>query len=596
MGGPRHGLVHATVTIAVGVTAVDDNATTPTNTTLTATTVLANDGGSGLRVMGATAPDHGTLTMLVNGTFTFVPDTGYSGPDSFTYTSSDSGGQTSTATVFVTVTPRTSGDSFITAANVTLNGTSVLAGDPTVGLTVTSNTNPSHGTLTVLADGTFTYVPTPNSSGPDSFTYTAADSSGQTSTATVTIDVSPVSADDAATTTAGTAITPSRVLANDAGSGLTVMSNTSPALGTVVIARDGTYTYTPNPGVSGIDTFTYTATDAFGAPTTATVSVSVTPVAADDTVTTVAGVAVTGSSVLTNDVGSGLSVSAHTNPAVGALTIATNGTFTYVPAAGSSSNTTFTYTTIDGDGQSDTATVTISVTPTAGDDTGQTGSNTPLTGSVLGNDIGSSLVVTSNTSPVHGTLTIAGDGTYSYTPFLDYSGTDSFSYMVTDSDGETANATVSLAVGPRAVDDTGATFTNVTLTGASLFANDDGDALALVANTSPANGTVAIAADGTYTYDPAPGFSGIDTFTYTVTSSTGQDDTATVTVTVRPTFIRVMRPASSSTSRCFSTAGSLIAKGCASALTDALSSRSSRARIARRVGSTSAENVRPSRS
>ena len=69
-----------------------------------------------------------------------------------------------------------------------------------------------------------------------------------------------------------------------------------------------------------------------------------------------------------------------------------------------------------------------------------------------------------------------------------------------------------------------------------------------------------------------------------------------VAATVRPFFDRVMSPAVSSTSRCFITAGSLIAKGRASALTAAPPSRSRRVRIARRVGSTSAANVRLSRS
>jgi hypothetical protein len=64
-----------------------------------------------------------------------------------------------------------------------------------------------------------------------------------------------------------------------------------------------------------------------------------------------------------------------------------------------------------------------------------------------------------------------------------------------------------------------------------------------------------------------------------------------LTVTVRPVFARVMSPASSSTSRCFITAGSLIANGLASSLTEALSWRASRARIARLVGSARAAKV-----
>src|SRR5579871_741373 len=62
--------------------------------------------------------------------------------------------------------------------------------------------------------------------------------------------------------------------------------------------------------------------------------------------------------------------------------------------------------------------------------------------------------------------------------------------------------------------------------------------------------------------------------------------------TVRPVFVRVIRPASDKTSRCFITAGSDIEKGSASALTETLSSLLRRARSARRVGSARAAKVR----
>ncbi|MGF6903073.1 hypothetical protein P3T22_004359 [Paraburkholderia sp. GAS348] len=64
--------------------------------------------------------------------------------------------------------------------------------------------------------------------------------------------------------------------------------------------------------------------------------------------------------------------------------------------------------------------------------------------------------------------------------------------------------------------------------------------------------------------------------------------------TVRPVLLRVMRPASDSTSRCFITAGKDIAKGSASSLTDRSLSSDRRASNARRVGSDSAAKVRSS--
>jgi hypothetical protein len=64
--------------------------------------------------------------------------------------------------------------------------------------------------------------------------------------------------------------------------------------------------------------------------------------------------------------------------------------------------------------------------------------------------------------------------------------------------------------------------------------------------------------------------------------------------TMRPVFARATRPASDNTSRCFITAGSDMAKGCARSLTETLSRRASRASMARRVGSASAAKVRSS--
>ncbi len=67
------------------------------------------------------------------------------------------------------------------------------------------------------------------------------------------------------------------VLVNDVGSDLTVTDFTQPANGTVTVNSDGSYTYTPNPGFTGVDTFQYTVTDSVGSTATATVSITVAP-------------------------------------------------------------------------------------------------------------------------------------------------------------------------------------------------------------------------------------------------------------------------------------------------------------------------------
>jgi VCBS repeat-containing protein len=86
--------------------------------------------------------------------------------------------------------PEAKNDNFTGLFNKPLHVTiSVLTNDMGNVLTVTSNTNPSHGTLIINSDGTFTYTPNANFSGVDTFTYTATDSVGRTASATVTITV-----------------------------------------------------------------------------------------------------------------------------------------------------------------------------------------------------------------------------------------------------------------------------------------------------------------------------------------------------------------------------------------------------------------------
>ena len=181
--------------------AVGNSATTALNTAVTIN-VLANDSdpdNDPLTVTGTTTPAHGTAVVNANNTITYTPATGYTGPDSFTYSISDGRGGTASATVSITVSPAGNsqpvavGNSATTALNtaVTIN---VLANDSDPDndpLTVTGTTTPAHGTAVVNANNTITYTPATGYSGPDSFTYSISDGRGGTASATVSITVSP---------------------------------------------------------------------------------------------------------------------------------------------------------------------------------------------------------------------------------------------------------------------------------------------------------------------------------------------------------------------------------------------------------------------
>jgi Ca2+-binding RTX toxin-like protein len=168
-----------------------------------------------------------------------------------------------------------------------------------------------------------------------------------------------------------------------------------------------------------------------------------------------------------------------------------------------------------------------------------------ISGNVLANDSdpdGDALGVTStgtiNTAQ-GGTVDIAVDGSFVYTPAPDFNGTDSFDYTVSDGNGGTATATVTLQVVPAndapVLADDGATTPVEAAVTLDVLANDgdpEGDPLTIASVTQGANGSVAINADGTLAYTPDTGFAGGDSFTYTVDDGNGGSGTATVTIAV----------------------------------------------------------------
>ena len=201
----------------------------------------------------------------------------------------------------------------------------------------------------------------------------------------------------------------------------------------------------------------------------------------------------------------------------------------------------------DGDGATAGATVTIAVTPVndppiAGNDAFSTNEDTALSGSVLANDsdVEGPLAVSLAAGPANGSLALNPDGTFTYTPAANFNGADGFSYIVTDGDGATASATVTIAVTPVndppvAGNDAFSTNEDTALSG-SVLANDSDveGPLAVSLAAGPANGSLSLNSDGTFTYTPAANFNGADGFSYIVTDGDGATAGATVTIAVTP--------------------------------------------------------------
>jgi len=277
----------------------DDSDTTPEDTPVS-TNVVANDTDvDGTVVASAVAivsgPSDGSVVNNGNGTVTYTPDEDFNGSDSFTYTVKDNYGATSNvATVTINVgvvnDPPIANDDMVLAdegaslsIEVTLNDKDP---DGTIDpATIMIDDAPVSGTVRVAEDGTVTYSPDPNFSGPDFFTYTVDDNEGATSNvATVVVMVGevydpPVAEDDLATTEAGVPVNID-VLANDSdpdGSLIpgTVTIISGPESGTATANWDGTITYTSVDGFVGTDQFTYTVEDDDAIASEATVTVEV---------------------------------------------------------------------------------------------------------------------------------------------------------------------------------------------------------------------------------------------------------------------------------------------------------------------------------
>ena len=185
-------------------------------------------------------------------------------------------------------------DSYTTAQDTPLSvpAAGVLAndsdtdGDP---LTAVLVPNGTAGSVTLNADGSFTYTPAPGFTGDDHFTYQASDGTALSNLATVNITVTatggntaPVANDDSYSTSQDTAltITAPGVLLNDTdadGDPLTAAQLSSAGNGLASLNTDGSFSYTPNAGFTGTDSFTYEARDNNGGVSaSATVTISVT--------------------------------------------------------------------------------------------------------------------------------------------------------------------------------------------------------------------------------------------------------------------------------------------------------------------------------
>jgi len=417
-----------------------------------------------------TQPEHGSLVFGsdfdASGELTYTPDTNYTGTDSFSFVLSDGIVDSAPATVSINLTPN-----HIPVAEIqsvtTPEDTPVvinLAGNDPDGDTVVYSvvTVPSHGGLSGMAPN-LTYMPNKNFSGPDSFSFKVNDGADDSDITTVSIAVTPVNDPPVANNIDISVMEDIPIPVTLAGidpdgDSLTYTIVKKPANGTLS-GKEPDLSYTPNTNFNGLDSFTFRVSDGTLNSIPGTVSLMVNPaddppVANGDNISvpedTVSHVLLSGD----DPDGDPLTYSVLRGPNHGKLEgKAPN--LTYTPDPNFSWLDSFTFRVSDGKTDSVPATIMVSVTPvndppTARDDKIVTQEDTSATIDVLANDteVDHELLTICEVGQGRGGMVVKNDdGTLTYTPNKDFSGTDTFTYTVTDREGEKDTAVVKVIVG-----------------------------------------------------------------------------------------------------------------------------------------------------
>jgi VCBS repeat-containing protein len=388
-------------------------------------------------------------------------------------------------------------------------------------------TNVASGALLFGADGGFFYLPNIGFTGNDSFTYQVSDGTSQSNVATVSITVSgipnapPTAAGDTYTGGEDTQLdvaAATGVLANDTdpeGGALTAVLAASTSEGTLTLNADGSFRYTPRAGYVGNDQFSYRARDSGGALSdTATVAIAVNntndaPVAGADSYNTNEGQTLNvnaNNGVLGNDTdpdGDALTAVLVGAASSGTVMLNANGAFSFTPAAGFNGTATFTYQAADAALRSATTTVTITIAavndpPTAAADSYTATEDATLTvgaaEGVLANDTdpdSTALTAVLVRNVTNGTLALQPNGSFTYAPAGNFSGTTTFTYQARDGAASSATTTVTITVtavnDPPFISNAPATTATegVTYRYTMAASDPDGNALQITASTLP---------------------------------------------------------------------------------------------------------------
>ncbi len=540
----------------------------------------------------------GVVTISADAqTILYTPKVGFYGSESFQYTIEDGVGGQDVTLVEITVLQdplnnvlSASDDRFQIGKGESAVEVDVLVNDnilPESGSAYTITgvaAVAASGTLDIISGGSaLSYTPPSDSfDGVESFTYTISGGGSSSAQATVTFNVIDREdylngSDDDFVVVQDSSANLLDVAANDASRpsfpvSFEVVAVSTPSAGGAASVDNGQVSYTPLASYTGLDSFTYTIRDASGGNITKTVDVQVVTnvdqfYASDDHYIIVAGSGEHDLAVMFNDAATGanssnlsivnLGLDSQAPPAVERV-IFTSSLVKYtvpatVPLGGKE---VFNYEITDGTDQRREAVITVTIVdqlptlPNALDDNYHVAKNSSAHSlDVMLNDLplpdsGWAWTITSadTVASQGGSIVVDGGTSVTYSPAAGFYGIESFDYTITDIFGDTATATVTIAVGLQLTEpDHYVVLENSSANDFSVLLNDDllerfaADYTISAVSTPDQSGAVVIDGSGPNNqllYTPDADFVGEETFTYTVIDKTGGVAVETVTVEV----------------------------------------------------------------
>ena len=426
------------------------------------------------------------ITNTATGAFIYTPFIDATGTDSFTYKVNDGELDSNAATItidisdvndapFITAIPNQSIVAGETISNLEFIISDNESNEDALSLTISSSNSEILPLSNIVETGenaerTLTLNTTLNQTGTTTITIAVNDGELSTTTSfTVNIiapNSPPTSTDTSFETDEDTPLIDSlnneEIVFDEDGDFLEFSIITEPSNGTLTWEPNGKFTYTPKANYSGADEATFSVYDGQTESNISTITFIITsinnePSATNDTLIldedTFANI-----NVLANDTdldGDTLSVTA-TSANQGSVNINEDNSLRYTPNTNFAGNDTISYTIEDGKGGATTGTVSVTIntindTPIATSNNVETPEDTTFSGSLIASDIDSeALTYRLIVAPELGefTLTDTSTGAYTYVPFNNVNGVDSFSFKANDGAKDSNQATVTITITP----------------------------------------------------------------------------------------------------------------------------------------------------